>query len=287
MRMRLRLFLRAMLLTVASAVPPMAFAQSAAIDVAPPGTAAAGSTVTVKWSGPNGPGDYITVVPSGAGPFQYLDYKQTSNGRAPVNPVLLVLPAEPGAYEIRYVSGNPRRVLATVPYEVTSVAASIEGPATIAPGARFEIAWMGPDNHGDWVTIVAPDAAVRVYGSYIDVRSGRADEKTGRRSATLLAPVKPGRYELRYVQQGRLVIGTRTIDVSTGGTSAAIATRTETPTLEPRAGATATATLPRVIGQPTSPGPGKPAAPALPAPRTISLAGFTAAGAADARSDDP
>ncbi len=192
---------------------PVAFAQGAVIEVTPSGRAAAGSTVTVKWSGPNGPGDYITVARKGAGPFEYLGYRQTSDGRTAVNPVSIVLPPEPGAYEIRYLLGNPRTVLAVVPYEVTAVAATIEGPASIAPGARFEIVWSGPNNGGDWVTIVAAGAPPRAYGSYVEVRAGTADDKTGRRSATLRAPAEPGRYELRYVQQGRLVIGTRPIDV--------------------------------------------------------------------------
>jgi hypothetical protein len=190
-------------------------AQSATIEATPPGTAPAGSTITVKWSGPNGPGDYVTVVRKGADPSAYLDYRQTSVGRAAVNPLSLVLPAEPGSYEIRYVTGNPRRVLATVPYEVTAVAATIEGPASVAPDARFEVAWAGPNNGGDWVTIVAAGAAARAYGSYVDARTGRADDKSGRRVATLRAPGTPGRYELRYVQRGTVVIGTRAIEVTT------------------------------------------------------------------------
>jgi hypothetical protein len=199
---------------LAASVSPQAIAQSATIEVTPPGTASGGSTVTVKWSGPNARGDYITVVGKGAGPSAYLDYRFTSDGRSPVNPVSIVLPAEPGAYEIRYVSTNPRSVLATVPYEVTALAVSIDGPGSVTPDSRFEVVWTGPNNPGDWVTIVAADAAPRAYGSYVDVRSGRADTKTGRTVATLRAPAKPGRYELRYVQQGARAIGKRAIEVA-------------------------------------------------------------------------
>jgi hypothetical protein len=196
-----------------------AFAQGASVEPTPTGSAPAGSTVTVKWSGPNGRGDYITVVRKGGRPADYLDYKTTSDGRAPVNPVLLVLPAEPGSYEIRYVRNNPREVLAAVPIEVTAIAASLEGPVSVTPDARFEIAWVGPNGRGDFVTIVAVGAAVRAYGSYVDALSGTPDKKTGRTIATLRAPAKPGRYELRYVQQGTHIIGTRAIDV--GASSAA------------------------------------------------------------------
>ncbi len=189
---------------------------AATLEVAPGGAAPAGSTVTVRWSGPNAPGDYITVVRKGAPAFEYLNYKPTSDGRTPVNPVSIVLPAEPGAYEIRYLFSNPRRVLAVVPYQVTAIAATIDGPASVAPGARFEVSWTGPNNGGDWVTIVAAGAAARAYGSYVDARIGNPDSRTGSRTAELRAPADPGRYELRYVQQGRVVIGTRTIEVAAG-----------------------------------------------------------------------
>jgi hypothetical protein len=226
-----------------------ASAQATTIEVTPPGTAPAGATITVKWSGPNGPGDFITVVRQGARPSDYLDYKETGSGRAPVNPVQLVLPAETGAYEIRYVRGNPRSVLATVPYAVTTVTATVDGPASVAPGARFEIAWQGPNGRGDWVTIVASGAAARTYGSYVDARNGRADDKTNRRTATLQAPKEPGRYELRYVQQGTRVIGTRPIEVS-AATAGALVTAAPQPATPGRV----TSTTPVVAGSPTAAG---------------------------------
>jgi hypothetical protein len=146
-----------------------------------------------------------------------------------VNPVSIVLPAEPGPYEIRYVGSSPRSVLASVPYQVTAITASIEGPASIAPDSRFDVAWTGPNKGGDFVTIVAADAAPRAYGSYVDARSGQTD-KTGRSVATLRAPAKSGRYELRYVQQGSQVIGTRPIEVTaTASTSVPIGTSSPAP----------------------------------------------------------
>lgn len=206
---------RATLLLLASLVPQQASAQGATLETTPGGTASAGSSVSVKWSGPNGAGDFITVARKGTAPSDYLDYRLTSDGRSPVNPVSLRLPAEPGVYEIRYVRSNPRSVLAMVPFDVTALAASIDGPASISPGSRFEVSWSGPNNGGDWVTIVEAGAASRAYASYVDARTGTTDTKTGRSTATLRAPDKPGRYELRYVQQGTRVIGTRAIDVTT------------------------------------------------------------------------
>jgi hypothetical protein len=261
------------------------FAQSATIETTPPRTAPAGSTVTIQWSAPNGPGDYITIVRKGAGPSEYLDYKRVSDGRTLVNPVSIVLPAEPGAYEIRYVRGNPRAVLTALPYEVTAVTATIEGPATVASGARFEIAWSGPNNGGDWVTIVPAGAAPRAYASYVDARSGRAGGRPGPSAATLLAPTQAGRYELRYVQQGSRVIGTRSIDVTAGTAPQMTASPLNTPALgiftQPVSNANTT-NITATIGPHTIALVGFTAAGTSisPPPRTIPLAGFTATGTA-------
>ncbi|MGC4028120.1 MAG: hypothetical protein QM696_04515 [Steroidobacteraceae bacterium] len=204
-------------LFAATLVARCAVAQDATLEITPPATAPAGTTINVRWTGPNGPGDYITVVRQGARQADYLDYRETGGERKPLNPVSLMLPAQTGAYEVRYVRGTPRAVLATVPYEVTAATATIEGPASLAPESRFEVAWQGPNGRGDWVTIVAAGAAARTYASYVDALNGRTSDPTGRRTATLVAPKEPGRYELRYVQQGTQVIGSQPIDVRAAG----------------------------------------------------------------------
>jgi hypothetical protein len=255
-------------LACACAGSQSAFAQGAWVEPTPAGSAEAGSTVAVKWSGPNDRGDYITVVRKGARPNDYLDYRPTSDGRVPINPVLLVMPAEPGAYEIRYVRNNPREVLAAVPFDVTAIAVSIEGPPSVTPDARFEVSWVGPNNRGDFVTIVAAGAATRAYGSYVDARSGTPDKKTGRTVATLRAPAQPGRYELRYVQQGTHIIGTRTIEV---GASAAAASGVGAASVG-IAPAGSISTIAR------TPSTNVTRAALIPAPRTIALPGFTASG---------
>ena len=287
----------ATLALLASIVPQHAFAQGASLETTPGVTAPAGSTITVKWSGPNGPGDFITVARKGAAPSDYFDYRPTSDGRTPANPLSLRLPAEPGAYEIRYVRGNPRSVLGLVPYQVTAIAASIDGPASVSPGARFQVSWSGPNNSGDWVTIVEAGAVPRAYGSYVDARTGTADSKTGRSTTTLRAPDKPGRYELRYVQQGTLVIGTRAIAVAT--TSSATSTLSpvalspvvpvltiplaQTPSSDQRAAGDSSAP-PLLMAPSTSvaglkPTTGGAVIDAI-SPRTIALVGFTGAGTA-------
>lgn len=73
-----------------------------------PGSAAAGATVDVKWTGPDYKLDYISVAKVGAAHNKYAKYTYTSRG----NPLQLKLPDEPGSYEIRYVQNQGPTVLA-------------------------------------------------------------------------------------------------------------------------------------------------------------------------------
>jgi len=74
----------------------------------------AGAAFEVSWTGPDNPGDYLTIVPAGAAEGAYLDYAYTADG----SPVTLTAPDEAGRYEVRYVTGQGDRTLASAPVEV-------------------------------------------------------------------------------------------------------------------------------------------------------------------------
>jgi Mg-chelatase subunit ChlD len=57
-------------------------------------------------------------------------------------------------------------------------------------GSALEVAWQGPPNERDFITIVAIDAPEGRYQAY---------EYTRRSPVTLTAPQQPGAYELRYL----------------------------------------------------------------------------------------
>jgi Ca-activated chloride channel family protein len=80
----------------------------AQIEITAPAEAAAGSTVTIEWKGPNNTGDYLTAVPKTARDGVALHSAAASRG----SPAKLVLPKETGVYEIRYMSGQGNLVLA-------------------------------------------------------------------------------------------------------------------------------------------------------------------------------
>jgi Ca-activated chloride channel homolog len=172
---------------------PLQIALAATVSVTPAGGSAAGSAVSVAWTGPDRDGDYVTIVKPGADASAYQSYANTSRG----NPASLELPAEPGDYEIRYVLGRPQRVLAAAPYQVTEVGATVTAPASGVAGGTITIAWTGPNYASDWLTVVRPDAAVSAYADYLDASKGDGE---------LELPIEPGAYEVRYVQDGKKVL---------------------------------------------------------------------------------
>jgi Ca-activated chloride channel family protein len=69
-----------------------------------------GTTFEVRWHGPDGPGDFISVAPEGSRWQRKLDWAFTSAG----SPARLAAPFSRGRYEVRYISGSDSRTLETV-----------------------------------------------------------------------------------------------------------------------------------------------------------------------------
>ena len=168
----------------------------------------AGAAFRVTWTGPDNSGDFVTIVRNDAPSTHHGDYQETRQGK----PLELTAPIEPGAYEARYVTARSHTILGRAPIEVISAAATIEAPTEVALGAPFSVAWTGPNNTGDYITIVAKDAPDAHYGSYTDAG------KTSPQSLT--APTIEGDAELRYVTgQAKTVLARRTIRVVLGDVS--------------------------------------------------------------------
>lgn len=162
----------------------------------------AGAAFTVGWNGPDNPADFVTVVRVDASAEAIGNYKETREGAS----LELTAPIEPGAYEVRYVTGRSRTILGRAPIEVVAADAALDAPAEVTLGSTFSVSWTGPNNTGDFITIVRDGAADSAFTSY---------ESTARGSpVTLAAPPDPCDAEIRYVSgQGRKVLARRPIKV--------------------------------------------------------------------------
>lgn len=148
-----------------------------------------GAELEVIWTGPDNAQDFITIVPQGTPEGKYeRGYRYTKNG----SPLNITAPETAGAYELRYLMGAPPyRTLGRRPLTVAGIAAAVDVPAEVNAGAEFQVAWEGPDNHQDFLTIVAVGTPEQEYGDYAYTKNGNL--------VTLLAPELPGAYEVRYL----------------------------------------------------------------------------------------
>ena len=165
-----------------------------------PSSAVAGNDISVSWSGPDNPGDYLTVVAVGTPDGQHGNYAYTRAG----SPLELRTPDTGGAFEIRYVSGQSRAVLDRRRIDLSAAEVSVEVLESFLPGEELPVFWRGPNNPGDYLTVVPADSEPRASGTYAYTRVGTPLVLTG--------PETSGEFEVRYVSgQSRRVLASAKI----------------------------------------------------------------------------
>lgn len=174
----------------------------AAATVQAPAQVEAGAAFRAAWTGPNNPGDYLTIVRASARPDFYGNYRETRYG-----PKLdLTAPMDTGEWEVRYIAAKSRTVLGRTTLTVTATSARLTAPDEVIVGSPVAIAWTGPNRKGDFLCIVRQDASDDRVGNYADASQGSP--------LTISAPVESGEAEIRYVSgQGRTVLGRRRLVV--------------------------------------------------------------------------
>jgi hypothetical protein len=162
-----------------------------------------GHRLPVHWQGPAGSGDYLSIAPVGAPDENYVSYRLLAQA---ADPLELELPAEPGAYEIRYQTGREHLVLARQPVEVVTVASQLKVAGPVTAGENFRVDWQGPDGEGDYISILRDDESKWLYWSY--TKWGNPVE--------LMAPDTPGRYRLCYQNRNNRILAETALDVTPG-----------------------------------------------------------------------
>ena len=169
----------------------------AALGLDAPAAAPAGATIAIGWSGPNAPSDNVQVAEIGGG---YLTYAYTADG----NPVQLRMPAQPGAYELRYVFQDSETIF-TQPITVTPITAQLVAPESAVAGSEVPVGWDGPAYTGDYIAIGNPGETGYLTYAYTDAGN----------PLTVTAPDTPGTYDIRYVLgQDESVLATAPLTVT-------------------------------------------------------------------------
>ncbi|MCB1367735.1 MAG: hypothetical protein KDK00_08230, partial [Rhodobacteraceae bacterium] len=164
--------------------------------------APAGAKLSVNWTGPNYHLDFLAVAEVDAPVGKYVNYTYSRNG----NPGQLLMPADAGEYELRYIMNEGRRILARQPITITAIGASLDAAGEAPIGAPVAVTWTGPDYDRDFIAIAEPGAKANKYLDYAYTRHGSP--------ASVNMPAEPGTYELRYIQnQDTKILATRMITV--------------------------------------------------------------------------
>ena len=161
----------------------------AEITLSAPEEISAGAQVNIQFNGNTNPRDFVTIVPADKpeGEYSAYQYVRSKSG------VQLRAPEDPGIFEIRYMDANPpyatraRQVL-----NVNPVQATVDVPEQVDAGAKFQVIWTGPDNKQDFISLSDPkgNANARKWITYAYTKKGNP--------VTLMAPDKPGTYEIQY-----------------------------------------------------------------------------------------
>jgi Ca-activated chloride channel family protein len=162
----------------------------------------AGSLVSITWSGPANAGDYITIVTNGTPDGRYANYANVTKDTV----AKVLAPIDPGAAEIRYMTGQGAKVLARAPLQINAATITLNAPAEAKAGVNVTIDWTGPANGGDYVTVVPQSFPDGRYAAYANVASNPR--------VTVKAPAEPGPAEIRYMSgQGARVLHRRAITI--------------------------------------------------------------------------
>ncbi|SDB06843.1 vWA domain-containing protein [Bauldia litoralis] len=186
----------------------------ALVSLSAPANAEIGSTVTVEWVGPGGNRDAIELFDPAAkqGEGAVVRGSRLVHGDFENRTVSIVVPTEPGFYQFRYWNGEDRKVLASREIEVLEADVSVSGPESVDMGRTFEVSWVGPGANRDAIELYDPEGN---NGNGKVVTSTRlVNGDFDARTVTLLAPVEPGDYQLRYWNgDSRAVLATSPIVV--------------------------------------------------------------------------
>jgi hypothetical protein len=188
--------------TASSAVEPADLLTSATIEVPP--QVHAGAKFMAKWTGPDNKSDYLSVVKKSSTDGVYANYAKVHT----VNPVELLAPMEPGEWEVRYMTRHSDQILGRATVVVTPVEAALNAADEIVLGSPLSVTWTGPNNAGDYITLVLKETPDGASGNFVYT--------TKNSPLSVTAPVTPGEAELRYMTgQGDKVLARRPVRIVT------------------------------------------------------------------------
>lgn len=177
------------------ATAPLTVSDSEFAIFLPEGPVQMGSTISVRWKGPDGPGDYLAIRKRGDADAGDISYAYTTDA----NPAEIVVPNVPGDFELLYIveGSGERRAGVSVLLKIVEGEVSLRAAPLVRPGATVSVRWEGPGSSQDYIDIV-PSNHTETSGELTYAFIG--GEGPGPRDLT--APEGPGNYLIRYLSEG-------------------------------------------------------------------------------------
>ncbi|MEL7462919.1 MAG: VWA domain-containing protein [Pseudomonadota bacterium] len=160
------------------------------------GEVSAGSVIEVDFSGPRHPKDVLFITPEGSDERRYLNGAEQRRAAAGGAPARLVAPSKAGTYEVRYFSPDRGGLLAKARIAVGPADVTLDAPRVAQRGEAVSVAVTGPGAPDDVVFIAESGWSNRQYPSVAAQR--QTVRGSSNQTKTLLAPSRPGTYEIRY-----------------------------------------------------------------------------------------
>lgn len=158
------------------------------VSVKATGEALVGSYVKVEWQGPSNKNDFLSVAEVGSEGKKYLYYDYLNDTKESN----LVMPNEPGDYEIRYISGGKKYIWASQKIKIIPWDITLNAPDKVKPDAKFKVTWNGKGGNRQYIGIYKPNAEESESYEYVE----------NVEKQTFTAPEQPGEYWLRYYSSG-------------------------------------------------------------------------------------
>ena len=111
---------------------------AATLEPAP--TVGVGGDLSITWTGPKQPSDFISIDKPGAPDTTYGPYAYATQG----SPAKIRAPDAPGDYVVRYHMAGGYRVIGSAPVKVVDESVTLSGPESAPAGSRVAIKSTGP-----------------------------------------------------------------------------------------------------------------------------------------------
>ncbi|MDP4848396.1 MAG: hypothetical protein NWR51_14165, partial [Akkermansiaceae bacterium] len=122
------------------------------------------------------------------------------------NPLEVIASFTPGDAEIRYMNETGNIVLARTAIKITAPVVTLKSAAQAIAGEPVAIEWTGPDNNGDFITIVPKGTEDGQYEGWAYTNTGSPTNVT--------ATATPGEAEIRYMNEdGNRVLARAAISI--------------------------------------------------------------------------